>query len=155
MTRLSYFGLILFPILFLGVGGCGGEPQPPGGTLSLKISFDGNPVPENSVVYVEGLGSAAKLERAADGTYVANDGDGNLRELPVGEYRVAVAPPAATPLTPEESEKLMLSGDPEPDLGAELRANFPVPEKFHSTSSSPVTVQIKEGENNQTVELVE
>ncbi len=144
--------LIVLPML-VAFAGCSSEPDVPSGTLTLKLSFDGQPLPEESTVFVEASGTVATLERQGDGSYQTAKVGGKQQEIPVGEYRVCVAPPEVPDLTPEEKAKYMSEGKPFPDPNAEAKAKFPIPEQYHSSGTTPLRVKVEKGSNQHDLDL--
>lgn len=146
---MSYrFGLLVSLLLVVLVG-CGGS-RGPSGTLTMKLTFKGAALPEESVVAIEGQGVVAVATRTNAGDFAVQTASGGLRPLPVGEYHLSVAPPAPTELTTEEKEKYMNAGKSVPDVGS-AAAKFPVPKKYRSSATSPLLIQVSEGENNPTL----
>ncbi len=102
--------------------------------------MDSKPVTGASV-FIENAetGVAMNAPLTLDGQYEVKTYQG--AGLPPGLYRVAVTPGGV--MKPEES--LVLAGD-----AKAARAKLPVtpvPEKYHKTASSGLTIEVKEGDN--------
>jgi len=120
--------------LLVGLGGCGSSQGPTGdvaGTLTLR----GEPVGQGAVVFFKPVGvpaGVAKLTPA--GTFQLD------RAIPVGQYQVAVQPPA------EEAP----AGAEDPNREKTLKD---IPPKYWSEATSGFTAEVKEGDNAFTFDM--
>lgn len=125
---------ILLATLCLGVAGCGSSSKGPAGYVSGKVTLNGNPVSNASVVFsssTKGFAAEAKLDPA--GAFRLTD------SLPVGDYVVTVKPPPAPP-----------------PLGAPVAPSLPksdIPEKYRSEEKSDLKFPIKAGANTANFDL--
>jgi len=109
--------------------GCQSEPAK--GTLSGTVMYDGEPVEDGVVVLVNtDLGSGGMAVLGPGGAYKLQ------QEILVGTYVVTVGPEPISPI-------------PDADPPKPCRA----PEVYKLESTTPLTVEIKEGENTQDFDL--
>ena len=114
------------------LAGCG-PSKAPSGTVSGKITLEGQPLTAGVVTLVNsaaGTGASAEL-----------DASGNYRiagELPTGPYEVMIQAPAPPPPLPASP------GAPLPPTPA-LKVNIPA--KFHDAKTSGLSVTVKAGAN--------
>lgn len=111
-------------------GGCGsGKPE---GSVSGKVTYQGNPVATGSVNFLStaGVGAQAAI---SNGTYSVNG------PLATGEYSVYVAAPLPTPQPP--------GAKPTPP------PKFEVPPKFQDAKTSGLKVTVKTGKNDLPIEI--
>ncbi len=126
-------------VLLLVVSGCA-EKETVRGVVHGRVTLGSKPVTGASVFFENtetGVAMNAPLDQ--DGRYEVKSYQG--AGLPPGIYRVAVTPGGV--MKPEES--LVLAGD-----AKAARAKLPVtavPEKYHKTTTSGLTVDVKEGDN--------
>jgi len=136
--------------------GCGRSDRPPLGKVSGTVSHNGQPIKSGSMVF-EVAGARPAHARIVDGkitevtTYDPNDG------VPVGLARIAVfatesggAPASAIPTTPATSDP----GSYAPGanyMGAETKPLIPT--KYNDPSTSGLTWQVEEGENDLALDL--
>jgi hypothetical protein len=111
--------------------GCGSAE--PLGQVSGKVTFQGEPVGEGTVLFSNpDLGVSAEAELSADGSYTLTTYKGGL---PPGDYKVTVSPPEIPDPSP--------SGDTEPGMITKPVDN--IPEKYRSLDTTPLTVSVQEG----------
>lgn len=131
MTKKSLLCLLLVLPLLLTLG-CGEKPKPTG-TLSGTVSFNGENLTTGTVnLYCNAQGSGTMVRINADGTYLTGP-------VPVGTYTIGI-------------EKIILGPSEEPP---ERYEEFPenVPKIYQNMMDSPMTVEIKEGENTMDIEV--
>ncbi len=118
------------------LAGCGGKPGVPKGTAAGKVTVNGVPVTEGTIIFenVE-MGVSAMIPLKNDGSYVVQTFEG--AGLPVGVYQVAVSPRKIS--NGEFPKMVQPSKEPPPP--------YPVPEKFRAVASSGWTAVIQEGTN--------
>ena len=121
-------------LLLTLAGGCSRAEV---GSVAGKVTLDGQPVPEGTVVFQDtarGISVNASLQ--PDGTYVARTYD--KAGLPPGSYQVAVAP------------RTIGSGET-PLVEAPATATPPpvtaIPAKYHNPATSGLTATVKAGSN--------
>lgn len=124
-----YKSIVLFfclgPLLF--TASCR-PPAEPSGSVSGTVTYQGKPLEAGYIIFM----SHDKANTAS----AKFDGSGNFslsQDLPVGEYRIGIAPPLP-PLPIEDSAK-------------EPVVYFPVPFKFHSAENSNLAYTVHEGPN--------
>ena len=117
-------------LLAAACGGC--SSGPPTGEVQGKVTFQGNPVREGRVTFLNLTeGGAAEADIQSDGTYVVKN------PVVVGDYVIEIKPlmhmvdtdPGRTPPSPEEK--------PAPDI----------PEKYRMQGSTPLRETVKTGKN--------
>ena len=142
-TRASWFRTtrramcVCACLTVLVAAGCGGSSGPVKkvGTLSGKVTFNGAPVTEGQVAFIDqATGSAGGSPLGTDGTYKVPEA------LTIGNYAVVVQPP---PLPMPEQ------GKPAP----KPQAYANIPRKYHDIGSSGLTTSIKEGANTFDIDM--
>lgn len=147
MSRSLALMLLSFTLLSIG---CGKESSlkidGPKGTVGGTVVLDGKPITGGAHINFthQKLGVVASSPVSADGTYALEMLD--TMQIPVGIYKVAVTPPAAPAISPEEAMKLAVEGKLN-------NTASPIPTKYLRTDESPIKYEVKEGENKYTVEL--
>jgi hypothetical protein len=120
----------LLPLLFVAIAGCGGGQ--PTGTVKGKVTFDGAPYTDASVIFLDmETGQAGSANIQAGGTFAIE------KPLPVGTYTVYLAP------KPVEQ-----TAEPVP-----VTIDETVPDKYWNEASSDIKIEVEEGENDVAVEL--
>ncbi len=133
-----------------GLPGCGG-PTGPHGTVHGKLTYNGGPVaPGTAITFVGDNGAGAAGAVGEDGAYYLSTPQGNA--VPVGKYKVVLIPPkSGAELSPEEAmEASMKAGkdgvkEPPP----------PFPKKYMNPVTTPASYDVKEGDNEINVDLVD
>lgn len=123
-------GLAWLALAIVVASGCGaGKPE---GSVSGKVTYNGNPVAAGSVNFLStaGVGAQAPI---SNGTYSVNG------PLATGEYSVYVAPPLPTPQPPGTKPA------PPP--------KFDVPAKFQDAKTSGLKLTVKTGKNDLPIEI--
>lgn len=133
-------GWALVAVLSVGVCGCSSEgkrgPTGPTGNVVGKVTLGGEPLDQWAVDFVK-----ADIMHVASAT-LSSSGDFQFEQpMPVGDYQVAILPPA------EEAP----AGEEEDAKRAEVMKR--VPEKYWSHATSGLTATVKEGDNSFTFEL--
>lgn len=129
---------VLVGLLLLISLGC--SPAEQRGTVTGKVFVEGVPLTEGTIYFEnQAKGVALTGQIKPDGSFklASHQGAG----LVVGAYQVAVSP-----------EAMLMSADEIPLVGKNVRQpndvkKSPLPEKYHKTSTSGLTAEIKEGEN--------
>jgi len=114
--------------------------SPARGVVQGRVTMGSKPV-TGATVFFENIDTGVAINAALDqdGRYDVKSHQG--AGLPPGKYQVAVAPGGVMGADDEQ----VLAGDAAPAT-AKLPAT-PVPEKYHSPSSSGLTIEVKEGAN--------
>ena len=122
--RTSVVVCVLVATSTLIIAGCEGGRDTETVSIQGKVTFNGDPVPEGSVLVFESkdAGASRTTTLSADGAYALS----GASAIPPGSYKVAITPPSS-----DESES------PE-----ENETDFSVPQKFQSTSTTDLTVDI-------------
>ncbi len=127
-------------IAVLGLAGCGGgEDVPETAPVSGVVLYKGQPVDQAEVTFhPQGEGHPAVGRTDTEGRFVVttyDQGDGAV----LGTHTVTVQ------LMPEESL---------PGMEVQTAGATPIPQKYADPSASPLTVEVKAGEENEvTLEL--
>lgn len=130
--------------------GCGG-PQGPQGTVHGKLTYNGGPVtPGTAISFIGENGAAASGAAGADGAYRLSTPQGNA--VPVGKYKVVIIPVrTGSELMPEQAmeaaTKAAKEGAKEPPT--------PFPKKYMNPLTTPETREVKEGDNEINIDLVD
>lgn len=115
----------------LGLVGCTGKSS---GTVSGKVTYKGNPVASGSVnFYNPGTGAAAEGKLDDNGAYTLPG------PLDAGTYKVYLQPPIPEQLPPGQKAK--------------KRAPFTVPPKYQTASNTPISKEVKVGNNDIPITL--
>lgn len=136
---------LICPILILStvaLSGCGSATSEHGpvGTLSGKVTFNGEPVKEGVVQFnnpEKGFGGQAVIDEEGNYT-VSND----LGGLVTGTYQISVVPPMI--------EKSFGPDTPPSEVPKEMPN---IPKKYHYPNTSGLSFQVKEGENTFDIEM--
>ena len=134
----SRFPTLLSCLLLSGacLGGCSKGDGVRRGIVAGKVTFGGNSVSPATIRFEDSSGGAPTADIQPDGTYQVR----TYKDvgLPVGTYKVAVTPGSMKP-----PETLPLAGEKTP----QRQETSAIPEKFHSTATSGLQVEVREGEN--------
>ncbi|MGE3804794.1 MAG: hypothetical protein AB7K24_09000 [Gemmataceae bacterium] len=135
---------ICLAFLCLVVAGCGKSEEEPKGEVKGTVTFAGEPVTEGYVSFFnQQRGIEFEVPIEEEGTFVVRSREG--KTIPANlEYVVTVRP-------------LRVVGNPPGDKSApfEMDKEAPnIPEKYRQSSSSPLKVTIKEGDNEVKVEML-
>jgi len=142
LCRLPLIPLLL-TVAF--VSGCSSDSGPvdrgPLGTVSGTVTFGGQPATEGSVDFYENAkGFIAHATIGSDGKFQLSPG------TPVGNYKVTVTPPQTE--VQEIDPVAVETAEPPPEK------KYPnLPEKYRQTSTSGLTLEIKEGENTLEIKM--
>ncbi len=126
-------GWTLALILTIGLSGCGGEG--PTGDVQGRLTLQGKPFTEGSVVFFRAVGVPAGVGE------LGPSGEFSLDEpIPVGEYQVAIQAP----------EDELPAGAENPNPGV---TPVSVPLKYMSETTSGFIARVKEGDNKFTFDM--
>ena len=128
-----FLGLVACTCWFVGCSGGGVEP--PTGSVSGKVTYNGEPLTNGLVLFSnEQMGVGVSAELSSSGTY-------QVESLRTGEYQVAIQPPTG-PSPMEEAE------------GAKRETlNLDIPDKYLDLQTSGLTASVNEGENTANFEF--
>jgi hypothetical protein len=123
--------------LFLSLPGCGGKKSVPVGEVFGKVTFQGKPVDEGRVTFMnKEAGTDDEALLSPDGTYT-------IKAVPVGEYKITIIP-----LIVRER------ADPKgPVVGVEKPAPN-IPPKYRNSGTTDLTATVKEGKNELNFDLI-
>jgi len=151
----SLFAAVSFLGLFVVAAGCG-KSVGPSGTVSGKVTCDGQAVTEGTVVFISAQGRGASGKLDSQGAYTLKTVESG-EKVPVGEYQVAVQPPP-----PEQADLSKVSAD---DVKAAIAKGLPVPgdpvkkeypnipQKYRNQANSGWKLMVKEGANTFDLEM--
>lgn len=133
--RVGFVSLIA-PVLLLGCA----EKGPERGVVKGRVTFNGKGA-TGVTVFFENAESGVAINAPVDtnGNYEVKSYQG--AGLPVGSYRVAVMPGGV--MTAEEASPKAT----EAKAARAAAAVTPIPERYHKTATSHLTVDVKAGEN--------
>jgi len=148
--------LLALGLLLLPLTGCQGESSSfkgPKGTVTGKVTYNGNPVPMGCTVVFMHQEKAvpATGSISADGGYTLQMA--GRQEVLAGTYKVSVSPPAkdavaADPSNPDAYKAFMTGKTVKP---AEEKPPFP--KKYQTAETSGLTFTVKEGANTIDIDL--
>jgi len=139
----AWLGVAVMTVFGCGSGGYSG----PTGTVTGKVTLDGNPVPPGCTVsFVSPDGFTASAKVGADGSYKLLNVD--KPEIPVATYKVAVAQPAADMSGADYDQYMSAEGG-----AAAKAAPEAIPAKFQTVDASGLSYDVKEGPNPINIEL--
>jgi hypothetical protein len=127
-------------LISVAVSAFGCNRAEPLGRIRGRVTFLGAPVTEGLVVFnnaQKGIFMTAALNK--DGTYVVTSAAG--RGLPLGQYRVTVAPPI---------EEAVLGPNFEPPP---VKPYPNIPDRFRDVKTSDLSLEVKEGENVLNIDM--
>jgi hypothetical protein len=120
--------------LALGLlSGCGGNAGPTG-TVSGKVTLDGDAVAAGEIGFISAEGFSAVTEIGSGGSFTI------VEKMPVDTYTVTVSPPAITEAPGEGGDTVEMAASD-------------VPEGYWDEGTSDISKDITEGENTLTIEL--
>lgn len=130
LSALRKMNAVVAILAVAWVWGCSsGEPT---GTVSGKVTLDGQPVTEGVVSFMSDSGYSTTADIQSGGSFSVTTG------MPTDKYTVSVSPPEPTEaLPPGEAEM----------------ARSPIPPGYYNESTSDIVQEIKEGENSITIDL--
>jgi hypothetical protein len=117
----------------------------PAGTVSGKVTFKGNAVPEGCVVIFspESGGESATGTVDSGGSFKLYYKGGT--DIPVGKYKVNVTP-AVVNETPQEAMERSMRKE-------KLKGESEVPQKYRRPETSGETFDVKEGKNTYSLDM--
>lgn len=138
-------------LLAVSLAGCGGYDYGPTGNITGRLTMDGKPLAAgHGVTFMEmQKGYLAVGVTDENGDFeVKSWNDGNM---PVGPYKVAIAPPAGT--APDTSQYSADELFEHPELMEEKGGDAQFPRKYLSNKTSGLEYTIKEGDNHFDIDL--
>lgn len=131
-----------------GCGGGAGLPSGGKGTVTGKVTYNGQPVPQGCIVsFIGPNGITGSGITDGSGSYRISMRDG--RNVLVGGYRISVSPPPPPPLSDDEAMKLSMAGKPTVQVVKE------VPERYRNPENSPLAFEVMEGANTFDIALTD
>jgi hypothetical protein len=134
---------VMMIVTLIAATGCAGRGV---GTVSGRVTFKGKPVASGGVVMVADEGPPISATINEDGTYVC-------RNVPAGTVKIGVVSP--NDVMEARERKAQKPGIAEAgDLGKFDPAKwFPIPSKYANYMNSPLTFEVKKGENTFDIDL--
>lgn len=144
LVRLTMATAVCGLVLLCGCSS--GGYRGPTGTVSGKVTLDGQPVPQGCVVsFLSPAGHVSSGVVGADGKFQL--GTKENPNVPVATYNVTVSTPAEK-MSQADYDKYM-SGEG----GAKPAAASAIPEQFTNPTTSGVSKEVKPGPNTIDIEL--
>jgi hypothetical protein len=138
--------LLLATAVLIFIAGCGKKKvEGPSGTVSGKILYKGNPVPEGCVVvFTPQMGALPATGKiGADGSYKLQFK--GAPDIPVDNYKVSITPPAFEETPQQAMERIQRK---------EKQKEYPeVPQKYRRADTSGKKFSVKEGENTYNLDM--
>lgn len=146
LATRQWHTLVTCILLFL-TAGCGGRGL---GKVNGRVTVDGKPVPNGTIMFYPEGAQGAVGSIAADGSYTLTTrkpGDGAT----IGKHKVAIHATNVGPGSMQEPKSLddELKGSPA-NTGKILvagKVTWVVPEKYSTAEQSPLTAEVKAGAN--------
>jgi len=135
-------------LAMIAVWGCGsGGYSGPTGTVTGKVTLDGNPVPQGcAVTFVSPSGFTASGKVGGDGSCTLMNMD--KPAIPAATYKVAVAQPAADMSGADYDKYMSAEGGQAAQAAPEA-----IPAKYQTVDTSGLSYDVKEGPNSIDIEL--
>ncbi len=142
----------LAPLLLVLAGCGGGGLAGPTGTVTGKVTHNGEPIPAGcSVTFIhQGTSTPASGLISADGSYsLTMRGE---EKVLAGEYKVSVSPPASNEQVDENTEgyEATMTG-----AGDAATVTVPFPDKYLLAETSGLTFTVNEGSNTIDVKMAD
>lgn len=135
--------MLVLPMIF----GCG-PSRPETAPVTGKVTFQGKPVPEGTIVFYPEKGRSATGRIQPDGTYVLTafeDGDGALTGKHVVTIEAMRFPERPRPKSLEE--EIAMAKNPPRSNPAANRPQWLIPKKYSKRAASGLTATVSSGEN--------
>jgi len=134
-------------VLSMLVAGCGASR----GRISGKVSYQGKPLTAGTVFFQPTQGGK---DAAALSSGIGKDGAYQIKNIPLGEYKVYVRTPKADFKMPIPGGKAPASSaDTMPGKGDSSASVVEVPEKYGKPDSSGLTYTVKKGDQPFDIDL--
>jgi hypothetical protein len=141
-----------WPVLLLLLAGCSSQ-----GTITGKVTYQGNPLPSGTVTFVPEQGGQAVTCDIRDGEY-------KVTKISPGPAKIAVSTPSnpgevksfINKMQPPEMKEKMAPGKSPPagfDKSAEPPKPVPIPKKFNDPNNSGLTYTVKSGSQVHDIDL--
>jgi hypothetical protein len=110
------------------------------GSIQGTVTFDGKPLPGGTVAFHREKGKPFIGLLQPDGTYA-------VKSIPAGKYRVTIETESAKP---QPKDKLPPKDKDEPkDAGRYV----PIPRVYADRNTSPLVIEVQNGQNNHDINL--
>jgi hypothetical protein len=138
----------LWVVGVLSVVGCGsGGYHGPTGAVTGRVTLDGQPIPQGSVVsFVSEAGFTATATVSSNGSYQLQTA-GNP-EIPVSTYKVSIAPPAQAMSETDYDKYMSGEGGDATETPSEV-----IPPKYADPATSGLSFDVEQGANTIDIEL--
>lgn len=150
MTVLKTSAVVLVSVLLFGLTGCGGSKFGPIGSVSGKLTMDGETLPKGTkVIFMHPLeGHAGFSFTDSEGNYAIEwRREGKTFDgLPVGNYQVMLVPAGTVDIDDMTADE-MLAGGPPP------APKMTFPQRFTRGATSGLVFDIVEGENKIDIKI--
>lgn len=165
LPLFSRRGIVAIALLAC-VGGCFGGGGPPSGSVTGKVTIDGQPLTGGSIRFHP---ASAEAKSKASGGVIGPDGSYSVPDAPLGACKVTVdtglakgAAPKNEPKGPGADVMKKMQGPPAgmPAMGGGNGAGFgggtkavPIEPAYTSPSTTPLTADVKRGTNTLNFEV--
>jgi hypothetical protein len=126
-------------LVLLAALGCGSGSA----TVSGKVTYKGEPLPAGSVAIYGANGKVQSGPIGADGTYT-------ISKAPVGDVKMAVVTPNASPVTRKIKGEVKHPGATDGASSSPIKV-VPIPDRYKDPDKSGLNFTLKSGE--QTINL--
>jgi len=159
-----WLGVVAFVVSSLGCGAKTEDVNP----VTGKITYDGKPLADARIRLEAAAGGASRVyacDSKADGTFEieAVFSTETKKGAPLGKYKVLVGKfekdtSQAENFDPDADEAMELEmveqqTEDGPDVTELAAAKTQINEKFNNSSTTPLTLEVKAGENSFTIDL--
>ena len=159
-NRIRTISLFSTAILFLALPGCG-KKEPPTGEVSGSVTFQGKPLPEGMVAFIN--------EEGRRGEGAIQDGEYTVPNAPVGACGIEVVvniPPPAPARAPNMEKRMRAKYEQGRERGAQIPDDVsidlpkaekskavPIPKKYANRKTSGLTFTVVEGQQTHDITL--
>ncbi|QEG20222.1 hypothetical protein [Mariniblastus fucicola] len=150
-----YRAQIGFTLAILGtllvMAGCGGKDFGPTGSISGTLSMDEQPLPEGTkLIFMhpsEGHAGFGFTDASGQFSIEWRRGGKNRDSMPVGVYEVMIVESSAVDVEQMSADEMLEGNLPEPTRTTRI------PAKYLRASTSGLSYEVKEGENNFDIKI--
>lgn len=153
ISKTFVYSFLSFVGIVASVGCGSGGYAGPTGNVSGTVKLGGQSVPDGcNVAFVSDSGFTA-TGLVSGGSYTLHGTSKNADDIPVGEYRVMVTPPATTGQMSDAEYDKMMSESASGQATPSAPEKTPIPAKYNTTTTSGLKYEVKEGSNTIDIEM--
>jgi hypothetical protein len=127
--------------------GCGRSSQ---ATLTGKVTYKGQPLKGGSIALISETGGVERATIAEDGSY-------KITKVPAGSAKVTVDTKALRPAATKAKQGVYAKAPPEAKpqslKGGDADRYVAIPDRYADPDKSGIRVQVKNGKNEQNIDL--